>query len=134
MTGTPQEANEEFYLIEADLGPIRIRTESADCIGDACPDPSNLAPDAATEVQIEWDVSLWGKRRASTEHIEKIAELVAEETDGAFTLNISYGGLSDSRKNLDGIAAGAFEMAGSVPGITAKRTQRSQCWNFRSLV
>ena len=42
----------------------------------------------------EWNVSVWGKRRAFTEHIEKLAELVSEKTNGEFTMNISYGGLS----------------------------------------
>ncbi len=60
---------------------------------------------------VEWNVSLWGKRRAFTEHVEKLAELVAEKTGGAFTMNISYGGLSKNRENLDGISVGAFEMA-----------------------
>lgn len=59
----------------------------------------------------EWDVSLWGKRRAFTEHVEKLAELVSQKTNGEFTLNISYGGLSGERENLDGISIGAFEMA-----------------------
>jgi TRAP-type C4-dicarboxylate transport system substrate-binding protein len=59
----------------------------------------------------EWNVSLWGKRRAFTEHVEKLAELVSEKTFGEFTLNISYGGLSKNRENLDGISIGAFEMA-----------------------
>ena len=58
-----------------------------------------------------WDVSLWGKRRAFTEHVERLAELVSEKTNGEFTLNLSYGGLSKNKENLDGIAAGAFEMA-----------------------
>ncbi len=59
----------------------------------------------------EWNVSLWGKRRAFTEHVEKLAELVSAKTGGEFTLNISYGGLSKNRENLDGISIGAFEMA-----------------------
>ena len=59
----------------------------------------------------EWNVSLWGQRRAFTEHVEKLAELVSEKTGGEFTLNISYGGLSNNRENLDGISIGAFEMA-----------------------
>lgn len=58
-----------------------------------------------------WDVSLWGKRRAFTEHVEKLAELVSEKTNGEFTLNISYGGLSNNKENLDGISIGAFQMA-----------------------
>jgi TRAP-type C4-dicarboxylate transport system substrate-binding protein len=59
----------------------------------------------------EWNVSLWGKRRAFTENVEKLAELVAKKTNGDFKLKISYGGLSKSKENLDGIAIGAFEMA-----------------------
>ena len=59
---------------------------------------------------VSWDVSLWGKRRAFTEHIEKLAELVAKKTNGEFVLNLSYGGLSNPRENLDGIAAGKFEI------------------------
>src|SRR6056297_1835656 len=59
----------------------------------------------------EWNVSLWGQRRAFTEHVERLAELVSERTNGEFTLNISYGGLSNNRENLDGISIGAFEMA-----------------------
>ena len=59
----------------------------------------------------EWNVSLWGTRRAFTEHVEKLAELVSEKTGGEFTLNLSYGGLSKNRENLDGISIGAFEMA-----------------------
>ncbi len=66
---------------------------------------------AAEAVATEWNVSLWGKRRAFTEHVEKLAELVAEKTGGEFTLNISYGGLSKNKENLDGISIGAFEMA-----------------------
>jgi TRAP-type transport system periplasmic protein len=59
----------------------------------------------------EWNVSLWGKRRAFTEHVERLAELLDEKTNGEFTLNISYGGLSKNKENLDGISIGAFEMA-----------------------
>ena len=58
-----------------------------------------------------WNVSLWGKRRAFTEHVEKLAELVSEKTNGDLKLNISYGGLSKNKENLDGISIGAFEMA-----------------------
>lgn len=66
----------------------------------------------ATEAAaVEWNVSVWGKRRAFTEHIEKLAELVAAKTNGEFTMNVSYGGLSKNTENLDGISIGAFEMA-----------------------
>ncbi|MEP4194101.1 MAG: C4-dicarboxylate TRAP transporter substrate-binding protein [Aliishimia sp.] len=66
---------------------------------------------AADAMATEWNVSVWGKRRAFTEHVEKLAELVSEKTGGDFTINISYGGLSKNRENLDGISIGAFEMA-----------------------
>ena len=73
---------------------------------------SAIAITFATEaLATEWNVSLWGKRRAFTEHVEKLAELVSAKTNGEFTLNISYGGLSKNRENLDGISIGAFEMA-----------------------
>lgn len=66
---------------------------------------------AGEALATEWNVSVWGKRRAFTEHVEKLAELVSEKTGGAFTMNVSYGGLSKNRENLDGISIGAFEMA-----------------------
>lgn len=71
----------------------------------------------------EWNVSVWGKRRAFTEHIEKIAELVSEKTDGEFTMNISYGGLSKNTENLDGISIGAFEMAQFCAGYHADKNR-----------
>jgi len=69
----------------------------------------------------EWNVSLWGKRRAFTEHVEKLAELVHEKTGGEFKLNISYGGLSKNKENLDGISIGAFEMAQFCAGYHADK-------------
>lgn len=68
-----------------------------------------------------WDVSLWGKRRAFTEHVEKLAELVEQKTNGGFKLNISYGGLSKNRENLDGISVGAFQMAQFCAGYHADK-------------
>jgi TRAP-type C4-dicarboxylate transport system substrate-binding protein len=59
----------------------------------------------------EWNVSVWGQRRAFTEHVHHLADAVSEATNGEFTMNISYGGLSNNRENLDGISIGAFEMA-----------------------
>ncbi|MDP2519570.1 C4-dicarboxylate TRAP transporter substrate-binding protein [Shimia thalassica] len=66
---------------------------------------------ASEAAATEWNVSVWGKRRAFTEHVEKLAELVSAKTNGEFTMNVSYGGLSKNRENLDGISIGAFEMA-----------------------
>ena len=70
-----------------------------------------IASFATESVAEEWNVSTWGKRRAFTEHLEKLAELVSEKTNGEFTMNVSYGGLSKNTENLDGISIGAFEMA-----------------------
>jgi len=66
---------------------------------------------AEVHAATEWSVSLWGKRRAFTENVEKLAELVEKKTNGDFKLSISYGGLSKAKENLDGISFGAFEMA-----------------------
>ncbi|WP_150524714.1 C4-dicarboxylate TRAP transporter substrate-binding protein [Roseibium sediminis] len=61
---------------------------------------------------VTWNVSLWGKRRAFTEHVEKLAEEVSAKTGGKFEIKMHYGeALSKSRENLDGISIGAFEMA-----------------------
>lgn len=70
---------------------------------------------------VEWNVSLWGERRAFTEHVHKLAELVEEKTGGDFTMNISHGGLSNERENLDGISLGAFEMAQFCAGYHADK-------------
>ncbi len=59
----------------------------------------------------EWNVSLWGKPRAFTAHVQKLAELVAEKTNYEFIITLNYGGLSKNKENLDGISIGAFEMA-----------------------
>lgn len=72
---------------------------------------------------VEWNVSLWGQRRAFTEHVERLAELVNDRTNGEFTMNISYGGLSSNRENLDGISIGAFEMAQFCAGYHADKNR-----------
>ena len=83
---------------------------------------ATLALTIGTEAMAtEWNVSLWGQRRAFTEHVERLAELVAERSGGDFTLNISYGGLSSNRENLDGISIGAFEMAQFCAGYHADK-------------
>ncbi|WGH78272.1 C4-dicarboxylate TRAP transporter substrate-binding protein [Jannaschia ovalis] len=66
---------------------------------------------AGEALAVEWNASLWGTRRAFTEHVEKLSELVAERSGGEFTIDVNYGGLSNNRENLDGISIGAFEMA-----------------------
>ncbi len=82
---------------------------------------SLLLASATAAQAVEWNVSVWGKRRAFTEHVEKLAELVSSKTNGEFTLNISYGGLSKNKENLDGISIGAFEMAQFCAGYHADK-------------
>jgi len=96
------------YVIQTNLGPLRIEVSRVECIGEGCPDLAALAPDDGT---ITWRVSLWGARRAFTEHAERLAELVSEKTNGEFTIELVYGGLAPSNENLDGISQGSFEMA-----------------------
>jgi len=73
------------------------------------------APSAAQPVDgpvVEWKHSLWGKRRANTEGIEKVAEILKARTNGKFTIKIGYGEVfSKGQENLDGIKIGAFESA-----------------------
>lgn len=103
ITGDLVEFADGNYVIESAFGPIRVAADQVSCIGDGCPG-ADIGP-------IVWDVSLWGSRRAFTEHLERLAELVDEKTEGEFTLNLTYGGLAPAVENLDGIKAGTFEMA-----------------------
>ena len=83
-----------------------------------------IAGALATETLAEeWNVSVWGKRRAFTEHVHKLGELLEQKTNGEFTLNISYGGLSKNIENLDGISIGAFEMAQFCAGYHADKNR-----------
>ncbi|MCC0056218.1 MAG: TRAP transporter substrate-binding protein DctP [Rhodobiaceae bacterium] len=61
--------------------------------------------------KVTWQVSLWGKRRALSEGIEKMAEYVGEKTDGNFKIDIRYGGLAGPTENLEGVEADAFASA-----------------------
>lgn len=106
LTGDFISFENNTYVIQSTFGPLNIDGDLVTCIGLGCP----ATPISAGE-PVVWDVSLWGSRRAFTEHVEKLSELVAERTEGLFQINISYGGLAEARENLDGIAAGDFEMA-----------------------
>ncbi|MGH1357169.1 MAG: TRAP transporter substrate-binding protein DctP [Burkholderiaceae bacterium] len=61
--------------------------------------------------KVNWNLSVWGKRRAFTEGSEAVAAYVAEKSGGNFTITMNYGTLSKPRENLDGISLGAFELA-----------------------
>jgi TRAP-type C4-dicarboxylate transport system substrate-binding protein len=76
-----------------------------------------LAATAAPAANVEgpnvfWKWSTWGNPRAFTAGAEKLAERVAQETDGKFKIQIFYGEqLAKSKENLDGIKNNAFEGA-----------------------
>lgn len=62
--------------------------------------------------KVDWNLSLWGKKRAFTSGLEAVVNYVSDKTGGNFTINMALGeALSKSRENLDGIKLGAFEMA-----------------------
>lgn len=75
----------------------------------------SLGASAASMVdgpKVDWNLSVWGKKRAFTAGIEKLSAVLSERTGGKFTLTLHYGAaLSKSRENLDGIAVDAFEAA-----------------------
>ena len=49
---------------------------------------ASLAGEAAAT---EWNVSVWGKRRAFTEHVEKLAELVSASSLFSFWSVFHFG-------------------------------------------
>ncbi|MEQ8332590.1 C4-dicarboxylate ABC transporter substrate-binding protein [Nisaea sp.] len=86
---------------------LAIAAATAAFIG--CAAPTLAAVDGPT---LFWKLSMWGNPRALSAGMERLAEKVAEETDGKFRIKIFYGGqLSKSRENLDGLKLNAFEGA-----------------------
>ena len=122
VTGTLLGFNGESYRLMSQLGEINIDASQVQCVAGPCPFTALASASAVQTGPVVWDVSLWGARRAFTEHVEKLAELVDQKTDGALTLNISYGGLSPAQENLEGIAAGRFEMAQFCTGYHPEKT------------
>ena len=62
--------------------------------------------------KLTWDVSLWGKERAFTAGVERLARLIDRNTDGNWNLVLHYGeALSKARENLDGLSVDAFQAA-----------------------
>ncbi|MEL6219980.1 MAG: C4-dicarboxylate ABC transporter substrate-binding protein [Pseudomonadota bacterium] len=82
-----------------------------------------LPLDTARAQETTWDVSLWGKPRAFTYHVEELAARVERATRGAFKITVHYGGLSKPRQNLEGIAQGQFEMAQFCAGYHPEKNQ-----------
>lgn len=82
-----------------------------------------LSASTAGAEQTVWEVSLWGKPRAFTQHVERLADIVASKTRRGFILKLNYGGLSKPRQNLEGIAAGSFEMAQFCAGYHPEKNR-----------
>lgn len=70
---------------------------------------------SAAEVEgpkLTWNISLWGKPRALTAGVEKLAAEIATKTGNSWDIKLHYGAaFSKSRENLDGLSINAFEGA-----------------------
>ena len=66
----------------------------------------------AADKPIEWNVSLWGGKRAWTNPLHDWLADMKKATNGQWKINIHYGGvLAPPKENWDGIRAGKFEAA-----------------------
>ena len=78
--------------------------------GVAVPTNADAALKYCDGPQVNWRLSLWGKRRAFTEGMEYVVKRVSEQTCGKFNIKLFYGEqLSKSKENLDSISVGAIE-------------------------
>jgi len=69
--------------------------------------PSQAAVDGP---KVEWKLASFGKSRPGTACMDTLADMVAAETNGRFTIKIAYGEtLSPAKEIIDGIKIGAFE-------------------------
>ena len=73
-----------------------------------------LPPKAiSAEKTINWNLSIWGGKRAWTKPLHEWTAAMENKTNGRWKIKIHYGGvLAPPRENLDGIRAGMFEAAG----------------------
>lgn len=77
--------------------------------------------------KVVWNLATFGKRRAVTEGLEKLAEIASRRTNGNFTIKIHYGeALAAAKEFLDGLSVGSFEATyfcvsyhpGKTPALT----------------
>ena len=73
------------------------------------------SPALAQEVQgpkVNWKYNVWGKRRAFTEGVETVAQIVSDKTGGNFKIKIYCDcHLVGKKHNLDNLKAGVLDMA-----------------------
>lgn len=68
---------------------------------------------------IEWNVSLWGGKRAWTSPLHDWAADMEKQTNGRWKIKLHYGGvLAPPKENYDGLKAGMFEAAGICAAYT----------------
>lgn len=79
---------------------------------------------------VTWNHSLWGKPRAFTKGLEYLSDELARRTGGKFEYNLSYGGLSKPKENLDGIEIGAFEAANFCNFYSPDRTPSAMIFSL----
>ena len=94
----------KFTLLAGAAGALALT-------GPAAISTSALAQDVKGP-EVNWKLSLWGKRRAFTEGMEYVSAEAAKRTGGKFNIKLFYGEqLSKSKQNLDNLSIGAFEAA-----------------------
>lgn len=68
---------------------------------------------------IQWNISVWGGKRAWINPLEVWAADMGEATNGRWKIKIHYGGvLSPPKEQLDGLKAGMFEGASMCAAFT----------------
>jgi len=77
---------------------------------------ASLAQAAIEGPRVSWTLASFGKARAGTTCMDKLAEYLAAETNGRFMLKIAYGEtLSPAKEIFDGLKIGAFEAGYMAP-------------------
>jgi len=79
----------------------------------------NQGEEISKEKTLEWNLSLWGGKRAITLPADDWAAAMYERTNGKWKINIHYGAtLSNPQDNLDNLSSGLFEAAAVSPFYT----------------
>jgi len=82
------------------------------CIAAALASALAALSGSAGAQKVDWKFSSWGNPRAFTKGIEVLADTVARQSGGNFTITIGMGEqFSKARENLDGIKLGALDAA-----------------------
>jgi len=62
--------------------------------------------------KVTWNIAVYGPPRSVSVHMEYLAKVAREKTDGNFTINLKYNEqLSDAKNVLDGLKVDAFQGA-----------------------